>query len=280
MSGEVVAEQYRRRARRAGRVRRREPPEGGARPRASGAFTDEILPISIPQKKGAPIVVDRDEADPRRHDRRGARRAEAGVQERRHGHRRQRAGRERRRRRARRDGGRRARRARPDAARAHRRPGDQRPRAEVRADDAGRSRAAAGRRKSAGRLEDVDLFELNEAFAVQAVAVLRELGIDPRERQRPRRRRRARPCHRRQRRAHADDAALCAEAARTCSAASRRCAWAAATASRWPSNADAFKPGARHRRAPSVRTLRPHLPSAPSDRTFCPHLLHLYRSTI
>ena len=29
------------------------------------------------------------------------------------------------------------------------------------------------------RLEDVDLFELNEAFSVQAVAVVRELGIDP-----------------------------------------------------------------------------------------------------
>ena len=29
------------------------------------------------------------------------------------------------------------------------------------------------------RAEDVDLFELNEAFSVQAVAVLRELGIDP-----------------------------------------------------------------------------------------------------
>ncbi len=29
------------------------------------------------------------------------------------------------------------------------------------------------------RLEDVDLFELNEAFAVQAVAVIGELGIDP-----------------------------------------------------------------------------------------------------
>jgi acetyl-CoA C-acetyltransferase len=28
-------------------------------------------------------------------------------------------------------------------------------------------------------LADVDLFELNEAFSVQAVAVLRELGIDP-----------------------------------------------------------------------------------------------------
>src|SRR5262249_31762006 len=29
------------------------------------------------------------------------------------------------------------------------------------------------------KLEDVDLFELNEAFAVQAVAVLKELKIDP-----------------------------------------------------------------------------------------------------
>jgi len=29
------------------------------------------------------------------------------------------------------------------------------------------------------KLADVDLFELNEAFSVQAVAVLRELGIDP-----------------------------------------------------------------------------------------------------
>jgi acetyl-CoA C-acetyltransferase len=29
------------------------------------------------------------------------------------------------------------------------------------------------------KLEDVDLFEINEAFSVQAVAVIRELGIDP-----------------------------------------------------------------------------------------------------
>ena len=29
------------------------------------------------------------------------------------------------------------------------------------------------------RLEDVDLFEINEAFSVQAIAVMRELGIDP-----------------------------------------------------------------------------------------------------
>lgn len=33
--------------------------------------------------------------------------------------------------------------------------------------------------KAGWKLEDVDLFELNEAFSVQAVAVMRELGIDP-----------------------------------------------------------------------------------------------------
>jgi acetyl-CoA C-acetyltransferase len=34
-------------------------------------------------------------------------------------------------------------------------------------------------KKIGWKLEDVDLFELNEAFSVQAVAVLQELGIDP-----------------------------------------------------------------------------------------------------
>jgi acetyl-CoA C-acetyltransferase len=33
--------------------------------------------------------------------------------------------------------------------------------------------------KAGWKIEDVDLFELNEAFAVQAVAVCRELGVDP-----------------------------------------------------------------------------------------------------
>ena len=33
--------------------------------------------------------------------------------------------------------------------------------------------------KAGWRLDDVDLFEINEAFSVQLVAVLRELGIDP-----------------------------------------------------------------------------------------------------
>ena len=33
--------------------------------------------------------------------------------------------------------------------------------------------------KTGWPLDEVDLFEINEAFAVQAVAVMRELGIDP-----------------------------------------------------------------------------------------------------
>ena len=69
--------------------------------------------------------------------------------------------------------------------------------------------------KAGWALDDVDLFELNEAFAVQAVAVLSELGIDPEQGERQRRRRRARPRDRLERRARADDAALRAEAAAT-----------------------------------------------------------------
>jgi acetyl-CoA C-acetyltransferase len=36
-------------------------------------------------------------------------------------------------------------------------------------------------KKIGWKLDDVDLFELNEAFSVQALAVLKELGIDPRK---------------------------------------------------------------------------------------------------
>ena len=85
--------------------------------------------------------------------------------------------------------------------------GDQRPRAEAGDDDAGRSRPEGRSRRPAGA-GDVDLFEINEAFSVQAVAVMRELGIDPAQGERARRRGGARPSDRRQRRARADDAAL------------------------------------------------------------------------
>ena len=57
-------------------------------------------------------------------------------------------------------------------------------------------------------LDQIDLVELNEAFAAQALACLRELPIDPGPAQRQRRRDRARPparLHRRQ--AHDDDPA-------------------------------------------------------------------------
>ncbi|MCV5533928.1 acetyl-CoA C-acetyltransferase, partial [Escherichia coli] len=33
--------------------------------------------------------------------------------------------------------------------------------------------------KAGWELKDVDLFELNEAFSVQALGVMKELGIDP-----------------------------------------------------------------------------------------------------
>ena len=58
------------------------------------------------------------------------------------------------------------------------------------------------------RDRDVDLYEMNEAFAVQALAVMRELHLDPAKGQRQRRRRGHRPSHRRQRRAHPGHAAL------------------------------------------------------------------------
>ena len=73
---------------------------------AAGRFKDEILPVSIPQKKGDPLVFDRDESV--RADTTAEIRCapEARVQEGRHGDRRQCAAGERRRRGARRDGGR------------------------------------------------------------------------------------------------------------------------------------------------------------------------------
>ena len=68
-------------------------------------------------------------------------------------------------------------------------------------------------KKAGWSMNDVDLIELNEAFAVQAVAVMRELGVDPAQGERQRRRGRARPPDRRLRRAHPDDVDLCVEGA-------------------------------------------------------------------
>src|SRR6185369_2910892 len=59
-AGEVVAEHYHV-SREAQDKYAAESHQKAARATAEGAFKDEILPISIAQRKGAPIVVDRDE---------------------------------------------------------------------------------------------------------------------------------------------------------------------------------------------------------------------------
>jgi acetyl-CoA C-acetyltransferase len=149
-----------------------------ARATGEGAFADEILPISIPQKKGPPLVVDRDESI----------RAETTVETL-----------------AalkpafKKDG----------SVTAGNAPGvnDGASALVVMAEERAQSlgltplarivaQATSGLApkfvlmtpveavkrvvdKTGWALRDVDLFELNEAFAVQAVAVLSELGIDP-----------------------------------------------------------------------------------------------------
>ncbi len=177
MSGEVVADAYT-----VSRVEQdryaAESHHRAARAAREGWFADEILPVTIPQKKGSPLVVDRDE---------GVREDTtpeilAGLKPA-----------------FKKDG----------SVTAGNAPGVNDGAAAVvvvSADTAnalGREPLAriAGQatsglapkmvlmtpvesiRKVAAkvgwRLEDVDLFEINEAFSVQAVAVIRELGIDP-----------------------------------------------------------------------------------------------------
>jgi acetyl-CoA C-acetyltransferase len=149
-----------------------------ARAADEGAFADEILPISIPQKKGSPLVVNRDEPI----------RPETTVEA---------------------LGALKPAFKKDGSVTAGNAPGvnDGASALVVMAEERARSlglrplarivgQATSGlapkfvlmtpveavRRvveKTGWTLDDVDLFELNEAFAVQAVAVLQELGIDP-----------------------------------------------------------------------------------------------------
>jgi acetyl-CoA C-acetyltransferase len=177
MTGEVVAEKF--------AVQRCEQDQyaagshaKAARATREGWFRDEILPVSVPQKKGAPVVVDRDE--PIREDSTaenlGALRPAFKK-----------------------DG----------TVTAGNAPGVNDGAAALVVMAAGKARALGltpmarivgqatsglppklvmmtpveAVRKVAAKigwnLQEVDLFEINEAFAVQAVAVMRELGIDP-----------------------------------------------------------------------------------------------------
>src|SRR5438552_9132571 len=176
-SGEVVAEHYKvgRAAQDAYAARSHQK---AARATRDGAFRDEILPISIPQKKGNAIVVDRDESI--REDTTAATLAELNPAFKKDG-----------------------------TVTAGNAPGVNDGASALVVMDSERARSLgltplarivaqatsglapkfvlmtpveAVRRvveKAGWELKDVDLFELNEAFAVQAVAVLNELGIDP-----------------------------------------------------------------------------------------------------
>ena len=176
-AGEVVAEKY--------CVGRRDQDayaasshQKAAAATAEGRFRDELLPISIPQKKGGAIVVDRDEAV----------RADTTVES---------------------LSALKPAFARDGSVTAGNAPGVNDGASALVVMSAERAQtlgvapmariigqAASGiapklvlmtpveavrrlMKKIGWGLEDVDLFELNEAFSVQAVAVIRELGLDP-----------------------------------------------------------------------------------------------------
>jgi acetyl-CoA C-acetyltransferase len=176
-SGEVVAERYH-----VGRAAQDDyaarSHQKAAQATGEGAFADEILAVTIPQKKGPPLVVDRDEAIRAETTAEGLAALKPAFKK---------------------DG----------TVTAGNAPGvnDGASALVVMATERAKSlglaplarivaQATSGlapklvlmtpvdavRRvaeKAGWKLEDVDLFELNEAFAVQAVAVLNELGIDP-----------------------------------------------------------------------------------------------------
>src|SRR6266508_2652827 len=176
-SGEVVAEHYH-----VGRAAQDEyavkSHAKAARATDEGAFKDEILPISIPQKKGDPLIIDRDESI--RPDTTVESLAALKPAFKKDG-----------------------------TVTAGNAPGvnDGASALVVMAADRAKSLGLAPLARIVGQatsglppkfvlmtpveavrrvaekagwdLKDVDLFELNEAFAVQAVAVLNELGIDP-----------------------------------------------------------------------------------------------------
>jgi acetyl-CoA C-acetyltransferase len=144
----------------------------------AGAFTDEILPVAVPQRRGAPVVVDRDESIRLDTSEEALAALSPAFKA---------------------DGTVTAGNAPPvnDGASALVVMGAERA-ASLRLSPLARivGQATSGlppklvlmtpveavRRvaeKVGWSLDDVDLFELNEAFSVQAVAVLRELGIDP-----------------------------------------------------------------------------------------------------
>ena len=185
-----------------GRVRRPVASSGPSPSQERGFFEREITPVTSPDG----TVVAQGRRHPRRHHRREARRAEAGVPPRRQGHRRQRLPAQRRRRRRDRDERHQGRRARPHAAGPHR---GQSGVTGLNPEIMGLGPIEACRQalaRAGMTIDDIDLVEINEAFAAQVDPV----GQAPRHRlgqaQRQRRRHRPRPPLRHDRRPHHDHA--------------------------------------------------------------------------
>ena len=212
ITAENVAEEY--------GITREEQDEFAARasrrpsaPSRQGIFKEEIVPIEVPQKKGEPLLVDNDE-----HPRAGTTAEALGKL----------------RTAFRKDGGTVT--AGNASGRQRRRVGDRRDVGSAWPQERGLSRSASSRatprsesspaswasapsppsRKALAKVglgvEDVDLFELNEAFAAQSLAVRESSASDATDDQPARRRDRARPPDRRQRRAHPRHAAARDEA--------------------------------------------------------------------
>jgi acetyl-CoA C-acetyltransferase len=177
VSGEVVAEKYKV-ARAEQDAFAAESHRRAAHATREGWFKDEILPITIPQKKGHPVIVDRDEAiredttvevlaglkpafkkdgtvtagnAPGVNDGAAAIVVMSAVKARTLG-------------------------VSPMARIVGQATSGLAPKFVLMTPVESVRKVAA---KVGWKLEDVDLFEINEAFSVQAVAVMRELGIDP-----------------------------------------------------------------------------------------------------
>ena len=142
-----------------------------------GKFADEIVPVSVPQRKGDPLVVDTDEGVRPGDDGRVAGQAASRLRQERHHHRRQRLPDLRRRRRGHRDvqGQGRGARACPRSASwsaTARWPGPIR-----RCSSSRRNAISVALAKAGLTTKDIDIFEINEAFAAVGCASADDLGI-------------------------------------------------------------------------------------------------------
>ena len=155
--------------------------------RDSGHFDPEIVPVPVPaykdtDKEGNEIdvpdtVVTKDDGPRAGHDDGGAGQAEARVPPGRHGHRRQRLSAQRRRRGGARDVGREGQATRPHAQGADHRLDGRRDPARDHGPWPHPGDPGAARRQTGVNIDDVDVVEINEAFAAQIVPCKEELGI-------------------------------------------------------------------------------------------------------